>query len=82
MKRGDVCVWNRRRPDGSISRILCTIANRTPKNVEIQRWAPRVKRFVKVWASPASLEPATEREKIQYHRLTHEWQQIRQTVSV
>lgn len=75
MKRGEICVWNKKRPDGSVSRILCTVANRTAKNIQILKWAPKIRMYVKAWASPESLTPATEREKRQYERLVLERRQ-------
>lgn len=81
MRRGEVYIWSKRRPDGSISRILCSIANRTGKNVQITRWAPKVRMYVNAWASPESLSPATEAEKRQFERLANERKEKRNEIS-
>lgn len=70
MRRGDICIWHKRNADGSVSRILCSVVNRTSKNVEISRW--KSSRYIKVWATPESLQPATEREKEEYWRQIEE----------
>lgn len=72
IRKGQICIWNKRRADGTVSRIMCCVVNRTSKNVEIVRWTKRARMYVNAWATPESLVPATPREIREFEKQAEE----------